>query len=561
MTETIGLVQQFVERTGQLYSLPAVAAEVLRLTSEPRIDARALKACLERDPALTTRLLRVVNSSLFGLSRQVTDLNQALALLGIRPLKMLVLGFSLPRELFSGLEAGVLGHYWRRTLIKAVAARELAERLWHIPGDEAFIAGLVQDIGQLALIQQLGESYQKLLDHVATHGGNLLHHELETLGFDHVVLSARLLGHWGLPATLCAAVAIPPDEARVSALDASERTLPEILHLADLLARLIDQPYGVALRDLLASGSRYCGLTYEALKPIVAELQQKVEALAEVLALDLPEGKSYVDLLVASQQRLADETFSAAAELALPKAEEQLLALASQMQSDLAAASSGKWIRGRGREAIPLPSGEHGSGADRAPRSASALIGDPGEGGGNLKSQSANPLSLALSRRESATATADPALAARVSAAIHRCRQARCPVALALFEIERFSEILLHLGPVGVTELTHWLRVALADWTGQRSATILVSDSCFALVWEGCPRSEGVRLARHALSAVKPWSRQRLAGGVELILSAGLATLEFPPKNFPPHELIDGAQRCLSGAQLSGGDTVKSIEL
>src|SRR5438874_11945743 len=104
-TETTGLVQQFVERTGQLYSLPAAAAEVLRLADEPQIDRQALKECLEGDPALAVRVLRVVNSSLFGATRQVTDLNQALTLLGIRPLKMLVLGFSLPKELFAGLEA------------------------------------------------------------------------------------------------------------------------------------------------------------------------------------------------------------------------------------------------------------------------------------------------------------------------------------------------------------------------------------------------------------------------------------------------------------------------
>src|SRR3982751_5820591 len=98
-TETVGLVQQFVERTGQLYSLPAAAAEILRLTSEPCVDPQAIKKCLESDPALTARILRVVNSSLFGPSRQVTDLNQALTLLGVRPLKILVLGFRLPKEL------------------------------------------------------------------------------------------------------------------------------------------------------------------------------------------------------------------------------------------------------------------------------------------------------------------------------------------------------------------------------------------------------------------------------------------------------------------------------
>jgi HD-like signal output (HDOD) protein len=68
-TETTGLVQQFVERTGQLFSLPAAAAEILRLTGEPRIDPRAIKKCLESDPALAARILRVVNSSLFGPGR------------------------------------------------------------------------------------------------------------------------------------------------------------------------------------------------------------------------------------------------------------------------------------------------------------------------------------------------------------------------------------------------------------------------------------------------------------------------------------------------------------
>jgi HD-like signal output (HDOD) protein len=301
-----GLVQQIVEGTGQLYSLPAAAAEVLRLTAEPRIDARRVRECLELDPALTARILKVVNSSLFSLSRQVTDLGQALSLLGTRPLRMLVLGFSLPKELFAELEGEVLGRYWRHSLIKAVAARELAERVWQIPGDEAFTAGLVQDIGILALCQQVGPSYVQFLDHLQQHGGNLIDRELETLGFDHAVLTARLLSHWGLPASLCAAISVPPDERAVAALAPAERALPQILHLAELAARLVEQPYGPALHDLLKVGGRYVRLTYESLQPVIAVLQQKVEQLAEVLDLALPEGESYTDLLVAAHRRLGE---------------------------------------------------------------------------------------------------------------------------------------------------------------------------------------------------------------------------------------------------------------
>jgi len=93
------VLDHLAARAAQLYSLPCVAAEVLKLTGSGEVDRPAIKACLENDPALTTRILKVVNSSLFGLTRKVTDLGQALALLGVKPLKMLVLGFSLPDQL------------------------------------------------------------------------------------------------------------------------------------------------------------------------------------------------------------------------------------------------------------------------------------------------------------------------------------------------------------------------------------------------------------------------------------------------------------------------------
>lgn len=528
-TESIGLVQQFVERTGQLYSLPAAAAEVLRLTGEPRIDPRAIKECLETDPALAARILRVVNSSLFGASRHVTDLNQALTLLGIRPLKMLVLGFSLPKELFAGLEAEVLASYWRHTLIKAVAARELSEKLWRVPGDEPFLAGLVQDIGVLALVQQLGDPYVRLLNHVQNHGGSLLERELEMLGFDHLILSARLLSHWGLPAGLCAAVSVPPNEHRIDELEATERTVPRMLHLADLLARLIGQPFGSALRDLLAAGSRYCGLTYEKLQPIVMNVDGKVEELAGVLSLQLPQGQSYVDLLLAAQRRMADEAVNLAAALTTPPdAEDQLLALAGSLRSELAAAS-------RRQPPLSISAALH-----LEPASVPATNHSPAHPSRNTQSH-------------------DPAIESRVTAAIQHSRQTRAPLTLAFFDIDRFDDVLMQLGPAGATEAAYSLRAVVGQWAGQRSEAHLVSDSRLAILWPDCSRSEGVGLARNVLSAVKPWSRAEFPLAANLSLSAGLATLEFAAKNFPAADLISAALRCLSAAQLSGGDTVKSF--
>jgi len=541
-----GLVQQFVERTGQLYSLPAVAMEILRLTSEPKLDARAIKDCLERDPALSTRVLKVVNSSLFGLSRPVCDLNQALALLGTRPLKMLVLGFSLPKELFVGLSASVLAGYWRHTLIKAVAARELAEQLFRTPGDEAFTAGLVQDIGLLALIQQLGEPYLRLVDHCQTHGGDILDRELETLGFDHAVLSARLLSRWGLPASLCTAVAVPHDQRRVMQLAPEQQPLPQVLHLADLLARLVEQPFGPALHELLQAGDIYCGLNFDRLKPIVAALQNKVADLAEVLALELPAGERYTDLLVAAQARLADLTISAVAEIAAGSPEDDLLNLTGQLRREMRAIAHGS------RTAANRQSPNYGrrAGDDvlavSSPRPPAASAGPP----------------MSLSSPAVLTpASAEPGLAGRVAAATNRCRLARGPLSLALVAVDQYPQLLLQLGPGGTADLLHWLQIDLSGWSGQRTGATQVGEATFALLWENCPRSDAVETVRQVLQQVKTWRMPGSIGQeIDISLSAGVATLALPPKNFPPQQLIDAVQRCLSGVQLSGGGAVKSIE-
>jgi HD-like signal output (HDOD) protein/GGDEF domain-containing protein len=515
-------------------------------------------------------VLKVVNSSLFSPSRPVCDLTQALALLGARPLKMLVLGFSLPKELFTGLSPAVLARYWRHTLIKAVAARELAdqvfgdeqihrayddervhrafgdERVHRAFGDEALTAGLVQDIGLLALIQQIGEPYLRLVDHCQSHGGNLLERELETLGFDHALLSSRLLQEWGLPDSLCAAVAVPHDGECILQLPTDARTLPQVLHLAELLARLVEQPLGQALHELIEAGEAYCGLTLERLRPLVAGLQDKVADLADVLALELPAGERYTDLLVAAQGRLPDLTEAAAAEVAARSPEEELLELTSDLHREMRA-----FTRSSRAAADRKAIGEGRRGPDEPfdlPR-------------GYSSDSRASLVSAASAPAVVAPVVAEPGLAGRVAAAIKRCRLARGPLSLALVAVDQFSDLPLHLGPGGTTDLLHALRIDMAAWAGQRGGVTQTGEAQFALMWENTPRSEAVETVHSVLAQVKTWRPPAALGkDLGISLSAGVATLALPPKNFPPQQLIDAAQRCLSGVQLSGGNAVKSIE-
>ena len=543
-------LQQFVERSRKLYSLPAVALEVIDLTSQPTVDTRALKACIEKDPALTVRLLRVVNSSLFGLSRQVVDLNQALGLLGIKPLKMLVLGFSLPKDLFEGVDGSTLQRYWQHTVVKAVACRLLAERVGGVSGDEAFLAGLLQDIGQLVLIQDLGAPYIRFLEHVEAQQGDVLAMELETLGFDHAVLSSRLLELWRLPTAMVAAIGSPLDADQILAMSPGRRALPQLLHLAELIAQAIERPGPASLDRLLAISRRYASLGFEQLDQLVTQLQDQVKQLADALAVELAESAPYAELLRTAHEQLAAVSLEGAMELATMAAEHRVLdqarSLRDELQSALAATRTGRTAVAGGITRGHSPSGPspHCLTSDEAtPNSTSAM----------------EATSSIASARPKAADPSDPGLLGRVVAAIAHARVARCATSLALVQVDGWEQVVLVRGPKQGIELLRQLEMGLCSWTQERGSVLAVGDAQFALVWQDCPRREALDCARQILASVKAWQP---GGGLasELTLSIGVSTLTLPPKNFPPQELIDAARRCLSGAQLSGGDTVKSWE-
>ena len=256
MNEVASQLEEIASRAVKLYSRPTVAIELLQLADQPNVESSALKDCISLDPALSCKVLRVVNSSLYGLHRPVADLNQAIGLIGIKPLKLLALGFSLPDGLFAEVAARELEWYWTNTLTRAVAARLIAEQLWRQPGDEAFTAGLVQDVGILVLLRELGEPYARFLSGAISEQCHLAALEQDTLGFDHSQLSAELLARWQLPTRLVEAIATPKKLARLSRMSSPEADLPQILHLAEMLMQVVGQRRLSVLNDLLPGRCR-----------------------------------------------------------------------------------------------------------------------------------------------------------------------------------------------------------------------------------------------------------------------------------------------------------------
>jgi two-component system, cell cycle response regulator len=159
-----------VRQCPNLPSLPTVAVQVLDLASKKDVDIAEIARTISRDPALSTKILRTVNSSFYARGHTVGTISHALVILGLQSVKTLVLSFSLVSTLSKNKNKG-FNHvqYWRRSIYSATAARAIAAKLNIVQQEEAFLASLLQDIGMLILDQVMGAEYGKLCEISKTH--------------------------------------------------------------------------------------------------------------------------------------------------------------------------------------------------------------------------------------------------------------------------------------------------------------------------------------------------------------------------------------------------------
>ncbi len=547
MTDPATTLDRLVAKSGQLYSLPAVAMEVLELTRNPQVDARALKDCIENDPALTVKILRVVNSALFGLSREVSDLNQALTLLGTKPLKLLVLGFSLPAGLFADVAGEILQRYWRHTLTKAVAGREISERLFNVPGDEAFIAGLLQDLGLLLLIQELGEPYVRFLEKVIAGGKDLSALETESMGFNHTEVSAKLLAHWGLPEMLIEAVASQTTLGPHADASLPEGVLPQILHLAEWFAQLLADEQSAALGELLQAGRQYQDLTKDRLETLVVVLGEKVQQLADVLSLQLPDGLDYADILAQAHSQLAAVAAETAEDLVRTREGEAQQAENASLLGEI------QLLAQAVAEAVKRSSSS-------AP--AESLPPKPAVAGPAVAGQGPTDRRPSRAAASTAVATADPGLLGRLEVAVAACRQSRCPLSLLLVQFDEVDELVITRGLDGFGRLRQFLGSLCGTTEHPGSTCVPHGESGFAVVLPNCDRQPAVQLGNQLNDSVRRLTPGSQADTLRVVrLSAGVATVALPPKNFLAENLFTSAERCLYGSHASGGGVVKSIEI
>src|SRR3954466_10611907 len=187
--------QQLIERIKacpNLPSLPTIAVQILDLAAKPEIDIPEIARIISKDPALSGKILRTVNSSFYGRSQHVSTVSHALVILGLQSVKTLVLGFSLVTNLAkSKAKAFKYLTYWRHSIYSATAARTIATKIGVVQQEEAFLSALLMDIGMLVLDQVVGAEYGQIHAGIHSHVA-LAEAEVAQLGMDHARIGGYL---------------------------------------------------------------------------------------------------------------------------------------------------------------------------------------------------------------------------------------------------------------------------------------------------------------------------------------------------------------------------------
>ncbi|MBL9084972.1 MAG: HDOD domain-containing protein, partial [Planctomycetales bacterium] len=490
----------------------------------------------------------------------------------------LALGFSLPERMFANKSGDVLQHYWTRTLTRAVACREIAACAASRHAEDAFIAGLLGDLGVLVFIQEAGDRYLAMYRRARDGDPPLAVAERRYYGFNHVDLTARLLVDWKLPLVLCETVRqglgireVDPDERPKLTPTAT------ILRLADQLSAIVVDERTDLWPQLLDEAGVFSTLHAEKLAEIAEKVQANVRDLAALLNVELIGEHSYRDVVFKAHHRLINASEDVVDELlrkgrkanddrAAAELEHELFDGLDDLRQDARRVTKGK---------PPKPNGR-----DPDAKSDEALVGEPPVAPGESSGPSSQTAKIretmarrAASRKESAEPTARksrnaaatvvdaPAdgLLGRLDEAITVCRQARTPLSLVLVELDRFREGLEKNGPLWGEYAMSLLEEALAaiEWPTRR--LVRVADPRWGVVLPGVDRQRALRIVQDVILKYREICPMDEAGATTL--SFGTATVNMPPRDFPAEELRTAADRCLYAAQAAAGDTSKSIEM
>ena len=305
-------VELVLDQLDQLPTLPVVAIRLIALTSGKTASARDVIELVESDPSLTTKIISLTQKAAIGVRPENATIDKAVVLLGFSAIRSLALSIKV-FEIFGPSDdvenrAFDRTEFWKHSLAVACAAQLIAaESDGPVEPEEAFVCGLVHDIGKVALDQCLPKSFDRAIRLCRANRACIAEVEHQVIGVDHTVAGRRLAQRWGLPEILVNCIWLHHHRGEILPESVAHRPYIEVVHLADLIARehRIGYSGNYAFPERAVDVAQRMGLNARAFARIEAELAEHIERRAGIIGLNqLTSDRLYLSALTTANEEL-----------------------------------------------------------------------------------------------------------------------------------------------------------------------------------------------------------------------------------------------------------------
>ncbi|HZK57101.1 MAG TPA: HDOD domain-containing protein [Clostridia bacterium] len=265
-------LEEIIRRVKDIPTLPNITNEIMRLTEDPDSTVRDIENVIMKDQSLTARILRLANSAYYGYPRRISTISEASVLLGFQAIRSITLtasvGGLLVREVPGyGLEKNEL---WKQSQSCAIISRYIARKVHFARVDQAYVAGLLRDIGKVIVSYYLTEYFKQIMNLVENENISFLDAEEEILGFHHGQVGAEIAKKWNLPEELAEAIAYHhnPEKATINP------KLTSIVHIADAIVMTLGIGLGVdgMVYNFSGEAIKFLGIDEPMLDQIISDV-------------------------------------------------------------------------------------------------------------------------------------------------------------------------------------------------------------------------------------------------------------------------------------------------
>jgi diguanylate cyclase (GGDEF)-like protein len=285
--------------------LPTIALRILQARTQSDQDVAELARLIEGDPTLAARTLRTINSPLYSLSHPVTSVQRALALIGLKPLRALVLGHCLATLVERQKPSFDQRAFWTESVCGAIFAREISLYLKRREADDDFTAAILRDIGVIVLDRLFPGRYKQVARHnnVERRDGEVAL-EREIFGVDHAFVGSHLLTTWNLSNNLTLPIRYhhEPEDLLIDPQATEEITdRTGVLFLATRLTNLLICPSPTAWADIVRFTEERFSLTQADLEALIEPAIEKTRVFCQTMEIEIADVDAKALLRVASQ--------------------------------------------------------------------------------------------------------------------------------------------------------------------------------------------------------------------------------------------------------------------